>query len=192
MNKAIAPIFAAFALFVGITSASANVQVLATVSSDSIHVGDTVTLDLQLNLFPDSSKFFDPKFTGGIVEMFSGDGQHKTFFFGPGGTTEDLIWNVTYSGVGSFTPSFLGLVSYSEKFKHYEDCKWCYRDFEIEKVVKLQFLKGDFQDPDVERISVAAAAPEIDIWAMLLIGFAGVGLMSYRRAKRGVAAAALA
>lgn len=193
MKNAFAAVVTSVALLTGIPSASAAVTVIATVSSESINVGDTVQLDLQLNLGADFGGYFNPAFVGGGVTLFSGDGQQKTFFFGPGGTTEDFIWDVTYATAGNFTPSYVGLVSYFEKFKEFDgySCKYghsyCQPKYDIEKVVRLQFLHGDFTDPAVgdSVVNVAAAAPELSTWAMLLIGFACLGFAGYRRARKG-------
>jgi hypothetical protein len=38
--------------------------------------------------------------------------------------------------------------------------------------------------------SVAAAAPEASTWAMMLLGFAGIGFMAFRKRKNGLALAA--
>ncbi|WP_368732308.1 PEPxxWA-CTERM sorting domain-containing protein [Streptococcus pyogenes] len=37
--------------------------------------------------------------------------------------------------------------------------------------------------------AVASAVPEPSTWAMMLLGFAGLGLMAYRRSKTLMAAA---
>jgi hypothetical protein len=38
---------------------------------------------------------------------------------------------------------------------------------------------------DISLVSPAMSAPEPSTWAMLLIGFAGLGAMAYRRNRRG-------
>ena len=46
-----------------------------------------------------------------------------------------------------------------------------------------------FGQNDVLTISAVAAVPEPSTWAMMILGFAGVGFMAYRRkAKRALAA----
>jgi hypothetical protein len=42
----------------------------------------------------------------------------------------------------------------------------------------------------LDNVSVASGVPESSTWAMMLIGFAGIGFVAYRRAKKGSAAIA--
>jgi hypothetical protein len=42
----------------------------------------------------------------------------------------------------------------------------------------------------VEVDSVASAVPEPSTWAMMILGFAGIGFMSYRRSRKSIAIAA--
>ena len=192
MKKTIAAIFACFALFVGVPSASAKVTILATDTPDTVTAGGTVTLSLTIDLSTTGAKFFDPDITGGFITLFSGDGQKHTFKIDPAETTETFTWKFTYDEPGSYIPKYRGLVLFSEKFKefeHEEKCKkkeGCEQEFEIEKVFKHHFVHGDFDDP---RVDVAAAAPEISTWAMMLIGFAGIGFTAYRRSRKLLAIA---
>src|SRR3954451_21386351 len=89
----------ALSLLATIPSAPAAVTVLATAAPEHVPVGGIVELNLQLNLSPDGPQYFGEKFIAGAVELFSGDGQHKTFVFGPFGpsTIRNFIWDVTYS-----------------------------------------------------------------------------------------------
>jgi len=183
----------ALSLLASIASASAAVTVLATAAPEHIPVGGTVELSFQLNLSPDGPQYFGEKFIGGAFELFSGDGQHKTFFFGPGGTSRNFIWDVTYSTAGNYIPSFLGLVSYSEKFLDIDlRCgrHGCVPHVDIETAVRFQLLKGNFDDPGVgDSVVNVAAAPELSTWMMMLIGFAGLGFAAWRRRKPADAAA---
>ena len=42
----------------------------------------------------------------------------------------------------------------------------------------------------IEPISISAAVPELSTWAMMLIGFGGIGFLAYRRNKKTIAATA--
>ena len=191
MQKAIVAIFASFALFVGVPSASAKVTIIATDTPDSITVGGTVTLNLTIDLTKTGNKYFDPDITGGFIKVFSGDGQEQTIKILPGEASETFTLSFIYNTPGSYIPKYEGLVLFSEKFKEFEenhDCKWddCKKKVEIEKVFKFDFVHGKFDDPDVsgtDEVNVASA-PEISTWAMMLIGFAGIGFFAYRRTRK--------
>jgi hypothetical protein len=62
---------------------------------------------------------------------------------------------------------------------------------EIIKSVSVSAVSGLFADVRQERIgdvqSISAAVPEPATWAMLILGFAGVGFMAYRRKNQGSA-----
>src|SRR5262245_2250950 len=136
-----------FALLAGTPKAPAAVTVLTSATPETIPVGGTVQLDFQLSLSPDPG-FTSAAFVGGAIELFSGDGQHKTFLFGPGGTSRDFIWDVVYNSVGNFIPSYTGLVSYLDTGSH-QVCgpRRCFTVPDI--ALKFQGLSGDFQDPGV-------------------------------------------
>lgn len=180
-------------LLFGVPKASAAVTVLAQASPEHIPVGGSVELNFQLNLFPDAPQYFGEKFIAGAVELFSGDGQSKTFFFGPGGTVRNFIWDVTYSIAGNYIPSFAGIVSYSEKYLDIDlRCGrfGCVPHVDIDTMVKLQLLKGNFDDPGVgDSVVNVAAAPELSTWMMMLIGFGGLAFVARRRTKPAAAAA---
>jgi hypothetical protein len=191
MKKAIAVIFASFLSFAGIPNASAKVTIIATDAPDSIKVGGTVTLDLTIDLTTTGKKYFDPDITGGFIKVFSGDGQEHTFIIKPGESSESFEWVFTYDKPGNYTPKYFGDLIYSEKFKEFEDedhCKKkrgeCEREFEIEKIYKSDFFRGKFADPGVGDVVNVAAAPELSTWAMMLIGFTGIGFVAYRRTKK--------
>ncbi len=43
---------------------------------------------------------------------------------------------------------------------------------------------------EVDNIAIAGAVPELSTWGMMLLGFAGVGLVAYRRSRKSALAAA--
>lgn len=62
-----------------------------------------------------------------------------------------------------------------------------------------EFLTGSFNlinpffgNGNLDISPVVAAVPEPSTWAMMILGFAGVGYMTYRRRKQGVAAVSAA
>jgi len=187
MNKGVGALLTSLAFFLSMPSASAGVVVLATLAPESISVGETVELDFKLTLFSDPGDF-GAFLKGGAVTLFSGDGQQKTFSIAPpGGDSREFIWDVTYSTAGNFIPSYKGEVTYREFYLD-KDCDgWGYHQrcsYELEHKDKAVHLKGLFSDPEVHENEVTvAAAPELSTWAMMLIGFAGLGLVAYRRAR---------
>jgi hypothetical protein len=44
-------------------------------------------------------------------------------------------------------------------------------------------LLNFFGDAEIGSVTISAAVPEASTWAMMILGFAGVGLMTYRRRK---------
>jgi hypothetical protein len=61
---------------------------------------------------------------------------------------------------------------------------------EIIQSVSIAAVNGLFSDVRQERlgdITAQAAVPEPTTWAMMILGFAGVGFMAYRRRSNGVA-----
>jgi MYXO-CTERM domain-containing protein len=41
----------------------------------------------------------------------------------------------------------------------------------------------------IDNVSVSAAAPELSTWAMMLLGFAGIGFLAWRRSRKAAVAA---
>jgi hypothetical protein len=62
---------------------------------------------------------------------------------------------------------------------------------EIIKSVSILALNGLFEDVRQERLgdvqTISGAVPEASTWAMMLLGFAGVGFLAYRRRGQGQA-----
>jgi hypothetical protein len=192
MKKTIAAIFASFAFFVGVPTASASVIVLATLTPDSITTGGTVDFELKLTLTPDAG-FSDAFFKGGNVTLFSGNGQQHTFSIpAPGGSTRDFTWEFTYLTAGNYTPSYDGNVTYRDVLFG-EVCKTTKKvtTCDIEETGHKDHdlkLGGLFNDPKVVDVVSIAAVPELATWAMMLIGFGGLGLVAYRRSRKPAAA----
>jgi hypothetical protein len=53
-----------------------------------------------------------------------------------------------------------------------------------------QYYGWTFQIPDVKVMSDVSDVPESSTWAMMLLGFAGLGFAGYRKAKRAATFAA--
>jgi hypothetical protein len=49
--------------------------------------------------------------------------------------------------------------------------------------------KGNFSSISFDATQAAPAVPETSTWAMTMLGFAGVGVLAYRRRRNGHAAA---
>ena len=183
MNKTIAAVFASLALLVGIPTASAKVTVFAT---DTMIGTNTAELQITIDVFRTGKKYFDPDIVGGFIKVFSGNGQEQTIKIPKGENTETFTVDFIYDQPGVYTPSFKGIVFYSELFKdkkRFDDDFFCKKDdcgrFDIDKVFKFDFVRGDF--PAIDPV---AAAPELSTWAMMLMGFAAIGFVAYRRARK--------
>ncbi|HLL26527.1 MAG TPA: hypothetical protein VKT73_02615 [Xanthobacteraceae bacterium] len=180
MRKTAIAILTGLALVAGINQASAGVAILAELSPDTISVGGIVNLDFQLTLTADPGDF-GATLKGGHVTLLSGDGQSLNFSIAPpGGTTREFKWDVTYLLAGNYTPSYSGEVTYTES-------STCSKKNCPPVNVNLP-LSGNFADPlvggNIATVNVSAAAPELSTWMMMLIGFAGVGFVAYRRARK--------
>jgi PEP-CTERM motif len=62
-------------------------------------------------------------------------------------------------------------------------------DFDFTGTYKLR-LPGDMTVTGMGEFHIAAPVPEPSTWAMMILGFAGVGFMAYRRRNQGAALAA--
>jgi hypothetical protein len=56
--------------------------------------------------------------------------------------------------------------------------------FEIRDKESGDFLAGANIVATIDSLTISTAVPEPSTWAMMLIGFAGIGLMAYRRSRR--------
>jgi hypothetical protein len=156
-------------------SANASVFSVFSVDPGPITVGGTGELDLTLNLSADPGAT-NAKFSGGLVTLGSGAGDIKFFSVTPGTTSQNFTWDFTYPVAGTFHPFFAFAVGYTEKFG--------FGPFSI--TVPVPALGLGASTLTVEAAAAAPAVPEASTWVMMLLGFAGLGLMMHRR-KAGLA-----
>ena len=62
---------------------------------------------------------------------------------------------------------------------------------ELASLVTLLLVdaKGNFSTVSFDATQAAPAVPEASTWAMMILGFAGIGVLAYRRRRNGFAAA---
>jgi hypothetical protein len=119
-----------------------------------------------------------PNWIDGTVHFDNGDGTEKDFAFLAGGPIEVFSYTHAYAAPGTYTLSYTFSGEYS----------WLFNN--VVENIEQPFGNGSCQllvsDPAV------AAVPEPSTWAMMLLGFAGLGFMAYRRSRkdRGLALAA--
>jgi hypothetical protein len=182
--------------FIGLVSrASATVIPIGTFSPDSVSVGETVELDLRLNLFTDFGFIGPALFQGGSVTIFSGEAgsTSNTFAITPGVHVQDVTADVSYSQPGDYTPSFTIHATYTEKLlqftcQHVPGCQ-----VSVQTVTKNFNFTGLFFDPSSSNLHelifdhdvvVTAAVPEPSTWLMMILGFAAIGFLTRRRSTR--------
>jgi hypothetical protein len=137
-----------------------------------------------LTFTPTSNKAYDGMFVRGQI----GDtckGRHCTAFDGNVKAhivdSNGNITDITFSGVsakGNF--STIGFESSIENK---------ITDYTLQSVTwsldQSGFFFDQFKQVDFSVASVASAVPEPSTWAMMILGFAGIGFMAYRRKIRG-------
>lgn len=85
--------------------------------------------------------------------------------------------------------------SYSQSFELFTNAEWTYHSLDFSATgttTRLRFFataESTGIGVDAVSIAVVEGVPEPSTWAMLLIGFAGVGYMTYRRGKVATLAA---
>jgi hypothetical protein len=135
------------------------------ISASNIAVGGFETLTLTITETVGTNAVIGGGFSGNL-EIFPGAGQLPTLF--PISGTGSFIGTVgaTYSIAGLFTPTFTFIGQTLEA---------AIAGFTVPADQSVN-VSGNF--PSVQ---VGAAAPEPSTWAMMILGFAGIGFMAYRR-----------
>lgn len=195
-RKLVITALALWALFAGISRASATVVPVATLTSNAALVGDPIGLDLQLSLFTDFGYIGPALFTGGTVSIFSGESGvgPSTFAITTGVNFQNITANIIYTQPGDYTPSYTIQTTYVENALGF-DCHHGCRPT-LTGVTKSFNFVGLFFDPSAQNLRellfehdvvVTAAVPETSTWILMLMGFAGLGLVARRRSSiRGV------
>jgi hypothetical protein len=149
-------------------SSGASAQAVLTSDVTSIVVGQSITYSVvipQFALPPPGVSVFD----GGGATFQSGDGQSASTLIGAtggGGIT------FTYLTPGSYVASVSGIVAYSSLFCDFSGCH--------------QLLNGGSGPGSLNFTafeSITVSVPEPATWAMMLLGFAGLGF-ALRHSRR--------
>jgi hypothetical protein len=160
-----------------VPTAQANFVFSFSVSPASINTGGTAVLDLNVMggaLVPGG---IDSLIESVDVIFSSGDGQsfHLTaapFALVNNGvgtiTSRDFQHQFTYTTAGVFSPEVTGSVNEAEPTAA-----------SVAHILQSVDLTSTLQVN-----SVTASVPEASTWAMLLIGFAGIGFASYRKRRQ--------
>jgi hypothetical protein len=166
---------------------TAHAQVMLTSDVTSVPAGGTITFDLVIPapLVPNPSvpysvdsfgdKFFS-HFDGGGATFNSGDGQIQITGMGAFGLSDVAF---TYLTPGDYTASVSGLVSYNTLA--------CYTGSGCSDLLNGGTAPGSMNFTAYEDITVTAV-PEPSTWAMMLLGFAGLGF-AFRQSRRKVSLA---
>jgi hypothetical protein len=138
------------------------------ISEAQIEPGGVETLSVTFTAVSGrNAKLVAPGITG-TLELFAGNGD--VFDFTVSGMSGTFSHDFIYSTAGIYSPSY---------------------DFEG---VSHEIANSGFTLPnpqtvsrqgDFAKVTVLAAVPEPSTWAMMMLGFAGLGLMAYRRRQRG-------
>jgi hypothetical protein len=160
-----------------VPTAQASLIVSFSVTPSSIGVGEIAVLDLQVTGGPPVF-LGEPVLLAGIDVIFSsGDGQsfhltnsglHVTLNSGGIITSTDFQHQFTYTTAGVFSPEVTGSVSGAEPTA----------------ASVIFFSQPVDLTSSLQVNSVMTGVPEPSTWAMLLLGFAGIGLATYRRKAR--------
>jgi hypothetical protein len=192
--------------------AEASVVENFTVTPSAIASGGSSTLDLTLTLSPDGPSYFNPQFTGGSVTFNFGDGFTANFSISSGGAFKDITQAHTYATAGNYTASYSFSATYAEQYQSYDylysysyqqfvgynyyscgffsTCSYPVYQTVYQPVYGWQTHTAFNSDAGSGSANlsvtdpVVAAVPEPSTWAMMLLGFAGVGFVAYRRKSK--------
>jgi PEP-CTERM motif len=149
------------ATFVGVTEVTFML-------GESLVVNGTETFSLQIHLTAPPNGNIGAGVSG-TIDLSPGDGQLDIISVPFGTTGGTFTQQVTYSVPGLYTPSYSFTGTAAET------------------------ANSGFTVPDDESISVSgnfaqlnvSAVPEPSTWAMMILGFFGVGFIAYRRKRNG-------
>ena len=136
-----------------------------TISASNIPANGTETLSIGISMTPGTNAALGGGLSG-TLEFFAGDGQLPFFLTVPLGTTGGTFSHIfTYATPGVYAPSY----DFEGQTNETANGGFTLPDQSLSKV-------GNFAS-----VGVSAAVPEPSTWAMMIMGFAGVGFMAYRR-----------
>jgi hypothetical protein len=185
-----------------IPAAFASVVDTFSVSPTIITQGGSSTENLSLSVTPDSG-YWGAFFTGGTVTFTSGDGQTQTQSIAYGQTVETFTQAFNYLSPGNPTPAFSFTAQYADEYTYYgsyyvSQGYWQYYTYScgflsycdgsrwVDTSYTYYYSQTEYADYTVAGngagdLSVLSAVPEPSTWAMMILGFAGLGFMAYRR-----------
>jgi hypothetical protein len=199
--------FAATMLATVLISPAAFAGVVDTfsIAPTSITQGGSTTETLSLQVSPDPG-YWGAFFTGGTVTFTSGDGQTQTQSIAYGSTSESFTHSFNYPTSGNFTPAFSFTANYYDEWTYYgsywvqsgyeaSSCGlWCdywwvdtshWQNYtQTEYTSAYVNGSGDANLSVISDPVLTAAVPEPSTWAMMILGFAGIGFMAYRRKSK--------
>jgi hypothetical protein len=135
----------------------------------TIPVGGSVSYTGSIAITPDAG-FTNAHFTSVSLTIDGGNSSTSVATFGAPSIGDSITSSIAYSAVGIFFP----FLQYSYTFVETRNN----RDF-------TTTVTDGFFFPDPGQVTVAAV-PEPATWAMMLLGFAGVGFVAYRRKAKPV------
>jgi hypothetical protein len=188
--------------------------VVSSFSADpsSVIMGGSSAIDLILAVQPDNGSYFNANFQSGSVTLTSGNGLSQTFGITAGNVPETFSLMAPYSLAGTYTPTYSFNAIYSENYQTYgvtgsyelwqywytdyyrcgfDSCSQdyyhyvTYYDYGYTTYTTSSSSSGSgstsvlVSDP-----SLTTDVPEPATWAMMLLGFAGIGFMAYRRRSK--------
>jgi hypothetical protein len=191
-------------------AAFAGVVDTFSIAPSSITQGGSTTENLSLQVSPDSG-YWGAFFTGGTATFTSGDGQTQTQSIAYGTNFESFTQTFNYLSSGNVTPGFSFTAQYADEYTYYGsyyvsrgywqsyycgffcgyDSYWVDTSYwqsysQTEYAYATVTGNGTADLSVISSPSFSSAVPEPSTWAMMTLGFAGVGFMAYRRKSKPV------
>jgi hypothetical protein len=155
-------------LMVAAPAAEATIVETFSVTPSSIETNGPAVVSLALSIVDPG--FQSNWFGGGAVDFDNGDGTRIQFVFAGGGPLAVFDYTHTFGAPRIYTISYI-----------FTDLYWgtsngvYYLPPTAEGSGSADLLVSD---------PVIAAVPEPSTWAMMILGFAGIGFMGYRRSRK--------
>ncbi|WP_024519807.1 PEPxxWA-CTERM sorting domain-containing protein [Bradyrhizobium sp. Tv2a-2] len=198
-------LLAALPTVAGLLSSEAFASVLDnfSISDSTVIQGGSITENLTLQVSPDPG-YWGAFFTGGTVTFTSGDGQTQTQSIAYGNSLQSFSQTFNYLNPGNLTPGFSFTAQYYDEYtttQYYyvqqgyytyyscgflETCSEWHDTSYWASYPVTEYSSATSSSDGSANLSVTAA-PEPSTWAMMILGFAGVGFLAYRRRNQASA-----
>jgi hypothetical protein len=173
----------------------------------SIAAGGTAQINLSILATLDTNGVWynqKSQFESGYVLINSGNGSTQQLFsITPGGVQQTFALTATYNSAGLVTPTYSFGVTYSETYDYYGQTgtqqvpeKSCETEFPFTctTVYVTEPVYGSVPGSLTELVTgsgqtslqVTAPVPEPSKWAMMILGFLGLGFIAYRRKNSAI------